>query len=144
MTSELEIRYAQSDADVVAIHGFLCVVAGPALPGQIDPKASAIEVWRVVNHEAAVMAIRGDRLVGTIGIIQAPSWWNPKVRFLTNRWCHCLPGSGALKPLLAEATEIAKANEQEFILIDEAGGRVVILNKKKRVHHVLRQYADLK
>lgn len=137
---ELVIRYAQTDADVVAIHGFLCVVAGPTLPGPIDPKDSAIEVWRVVNHDVALMAMRGELLVGTLGIVRPPFWWNSKLHFLANRWFFALPGSGAGKLLLREGAAIAAASELELHIHDEAKGRLVILNKSKNRghHHVLR------
>lgn len=137
----LVVRYAESDDDVVAIHRFLCVVAGPTLPGSIDPKDSATEVWRVVNHDVALMAMRDDRLVGTIGIVNPPFWWNTKIKFLANRWCHALAGAGALLPLLREATAIAKASNLELHVFDEAKGRLIIFNKSKSrqgSRHVLR------
>lgn len=139
--TEIAIRYAQTDEDVVAIHGFLCIVAGPTLPGDIDPKDSALEVWRVVNHDVALMAMRGDRLVGTIGIIRPKYWWNTKLGFLANRWLFTLPHTRSAKPLLKEAKAIARASELELHIYDENRGRLVILNKspKRVLSHVLRK-----
>lgn len=132
MTTGITIRYAETDADVVAIHGFLCVVAGPTLPGDIDPKDSATEVWRVVNHDVALMAIKDDRLVGTIGIVSPRWWWNSKLSFLANRWLFTLPGSKSLMPLMREAVGIAKASDLELHIFDETKGRLLIFNKSKK------------
>lgn len=128
---DLTIRYAESDADVVAIHRFLCVVAGPTLPGPIDPKDSATEVWRVVYEDVAVMALDGDKLVGTIGLIRPLSWWNNKVPFLANRWYFALPGMGAGRALLKEAIGIAVASDLELHIFDETKQRLKIFNKSK-------------
>jgi hypothetical protein len=128
----ISIRYAESDDDVVAIHRFLCVVAGPTLPGPIDHKDSAIEVWRVVKEDVALMAMNADNLmVGTMGIVRVPFWWNTKVRFLANRWFFTIPGSRAAKPLLREAGAIAKGSDLELHIFDERRGRLVISNKSK-------------
>lgn len=130
--SDIVIRYAQTDDDVIAIHRFLCVVAGPTLPGPIDPKDSATEVWRVCNHDVAIMAIRGDMLVGTIGLTKPSFWWNGRIGFLANRWFFCLPGAHAGKPLLKEAKAIAVATEVELHVFDETKGRLVIFNKSEK------------
>lgn len=139
--SGLVVRYAETDADVVAIHGFLCVVAGPTLPGAIDPKDSATEVWRVVNHDVALMALREDTLVGTIGLVNPEFWWNQKIKFLANRWFFTLPGAGAGKPLLKEARAIATSSGLELHIFDENRGRLLIFNKSKNRanSHVLRK-----
>lgn len=139
---ELVVRFArmgeEGDPDVVAIHQFLCVVAGPTLPGPIDPRLSATEVWRVVNHDIALMAMRGDNLVGTIGLVRPQFWWG-KVHFLANRWWFALPSIGAGKALLKEAIAIAVASELELHIIDENKERLKIFNKSK-----LRQIARIK
>jgi hypothetical protein len=127
-----EIRYAQTDADVIAIHQFLCVVAGPSLPGAIDAKDSATEVWRIVNHDVALMAMKDDVLVGTLGLISPAFWWNTKIKFLANRWFFALPGSRAAKPLLKEARAIAAASELELHIFDENRGRLMIFNRSKK------------
>lgn len=130
--TDITIRYAESDNDVVAIHRFLCVVAGPMLPGPIDHKDSAVEVWRVVNHDVALMAMRDGLLVGTMGIVAPKQWWNEKLSFLANRWLFVIPGSRSFKPMLKEAVAIAKASDLELHIIDEQRERLSIFNKKER------------
>lgn len=128
----ITIRYAESDADIVAIHRFLCVVAGPMLPGKIDHKDSATEVWRVVKDSVALMAMNDDNLmVGTMGIVRPEYWWNASLHFLANRWLFAIPGSRAAKPMIREATVIAKASNLELHIFDERRERLVILNKSK-------------
>jgi hypothetical protein len=83
------------------------------------------------------MAMRGDKLVGTIGLINPKFWWNTKIGFLTNRWFFTLPGSKSGKSLLAEARAIAQASELELHIIDENRGRLLIFNKNGS-RHVLR------
>lgn len=87
------------------------------------------------------MAIRGDMLVGTIGLTKPSFWWNPKIGFLASRWFFCLPESCAGKPLLKEAKAIAVATGVELQIIDEAKGRLVIFNKShnRAKSHVLRE-----
>lgn len=134
----ITVRYASTDQDVIAIHGFLCIVAGPRLPGPIDPKKSATEVWRVVNNDVALMAIRDDLLIGTLGLVNPTHWWSD-VKFLANRFFFCLPGSQAWLPLLREAKKIAVASELELHIISEERGKIAILNrhKNRRTPHVL-------
>lgn len=127
----IRIRVAKTDQDTVAIHRFLCVVAGPHLPGAIDAKKSIHEVWRVVNHEVAFMAMNDDLLVGTLGIIRADYWWGD-AGFLANRWFFSVPNSGAGKPLLDHGETFAKQIGLELHIIDESRGRLVILNRDPR------------
>jgi hypothetical protein len=129
--SDLTLRYASSDEDVVAIHGFLCVVALPNLVAPIDPAKSATEVWRVVNHECALMAMRGNVLVGTLGILQADWWWG-KGQFFVNRWFFTLPGTNAGSMLLREGIRIAKDADLELHIIDEKKQRYRIFNRNPK------------
>lgn len=137
--SDVTIRYAESDSDVVAIHAFLVVAMGPLLPFEIDPKNSSIEVWRVVNQECAIMAIRDDKLVGTVGIVRAPYWWAKDRFFLGNRWLAVLPEAGILNPLIHEAVSFAKGLAStddpgglELHIWDEQKGRITIFNRHPR------------
>jgi hypothetical protein len=84
------VRFAEGDDDKIAIHRFLLVVAAPHLWGSIGVEKSLLEVIRVVDEEAALMAIVDDMLVGTVGIIK-PVWWYGPDEFLTDRWNFCLP-----------------------------------------------------
>src|ERR1035441_9776452 len=125
----ITVRYAETDGDVVAIHGFLCIVAGPTLPGAIDPKDSATGVWMTATYDVALMAIKDDRLIGVLGLCHNAFWWNNKIKFLANRIFFTLPGSGAGSPLLREGIAIAKASNLELHIYDERKGRLVIFNR---------------
>jgi hypothetical protein len=126
--SPIVIRYAETDDDIIMMHRFLCVVAGPLLPGRIDPKKSATEVWRVTKQEVALMAVQDNILIGTLGLVQPDFWWG-KVHFLANRWFFTLPRSRAGRPLLKEARAIARASALELHIYDEQRGRLVIMNR---------------
>ena len=134
MASDISIRYAATDADIIATHRFLCVLAiqNKMLPGPIDHKDSAVEVWKVATESVILMAMRGDMLMGTLGLIQVPFWWNHRVRFFVNRWLFVVPGSGACAPLIRDAVAIAKASGHELYIIDEAKSRLKIFNKQAR------------
>ena len=146
MPSRISVQYAATDQDVVLIHQFLCHIAGPTLPGQIDPKNSIEGIWRVVNEDVALMAFDGEDLVGTLGITQSEFWWGNKARFLANLWFFTLPKTGAGKPLLKEAIGIAKASNLELHIISEARGTITIFNKSERrgrVHVSRQQHHNL-
>lgn len=130
MASNITIRYAASDQDVVAVHRFLCVVAGPTLPGPIDPMKSATEVWRATNDEVVLMAVADENLVGTLGLIRVVPWWG-STEYLANRFFFTLPGTRCGKALLREAKAIAVASDLECHIISEDRGKVVILNRSK-------------
>lgn len=102
---------------MIAIHRFLLVVARPALLCPINPVKSLNEIIRVTKEEVALMAMRGDMLVGTLGLIR-PVWWYGDDSFLTDRWNFCVDaekhdGAGAL--LDDEAKAIARAAELKFV-----------------------------
>jgi len=115
--SEVQIRYASTDDDVIAIHRFLLIVAMPAMRGPANPVKSLNEIIRVTKYEAAIMAVLGDRMVGTMGIIK-PTWWYNDVEFLTDRWHFVLPQywhGPVNKALMTEALSIAAEAELEFV-----------------------------
>lgn len=127
----ITISYAATDHDAVAIHHFLCRVAGPLLPGPIDPELSINEVWRCIQDEAAIVAwTEQGEMVGTIGIVCVNPWWG-HIRYLANRWFFTIPGSGAGKLLLKEAKKIAVDSEMELHIIAEERGKITILNRSK-------------
>jgi GNAT superfamily N-acetyltransferase len=105
------IRAASSDADVVAIHRFLCTVARPVLHCPINGEKSIAEVWRVVkqgDYGFALIALEDGELVGTLGAIFVP-WWYGDDHFFTDRWFFTLPGHRWAGPrLLAEGDAIAR------------------------------------
>lgn len=125
---DIIIRYAETDDDVIAIHRFLLVVARPAMRCPVDPKESLIEIIRVTKENVALMAIKGGLLVGTMGLIDPTWWYNPKHRFLADRWHFVLPDHqhGAVNDaLMSEARKIAADAGLEFIhqgKIREKGG----------------------
>lgn len=125
---DLTLRYAATDDDVVAIHRFLCILAIPTLPVKANHSKSATEVYRVVNTECALMVMRGDFLVGTMGIIK-PDFWYGDGHFLVNRWFHAIPGTGAGRMLIREAIAIARGADLELWIIDEAKCRLKCFNR---------------
>lgn len=111
------IRFAETDDDVIAIHRFLLVVAQPAMMCPVNVEKSLHEIIRVTKYEAAIMAIKGDMLVGTMGLMR-PTWWYGDADFLTDRWHFVLPDlwhSDANKKLLGEAKAIAREAGLNFI-----------------------------
>lgn len=134
--SEVVIRYAQTDADVQAIHRFLLVVAQDAMRAPVDPLKSLIEVIRVTKDEVALMAIYNGVLVGTMGII-CPEWWYADGRFMTDRWHFVLPAfrNGVVnEELMAEALRVAQAANLEFIHQGKIRPAHGMLHARPRVH----------
>lgn len=126
------VSYATTDHEAVAIHHFLCCIAGPILPGPIDPHDSIHEVWRIVNQEIALIAWRDDgQMIGTIGLTRMPHWWNRKVWYLVNRWAFTAPGSRCWKPLLTECRSLARDLDVECTIVSEKRQRLTIFNKSK-------------
>lgn len=80
-----EIRYAETEQDMVAMHEFLLVVARPAMQCEVNVVKSLQEIIRVTREEVALMLVREGRLIGTMGIIN-PTWWYGDAGFLTDRW----------------------------------------------------------
>jgi len=111
-----EIRYAETEQDMVAIHRFLLWVAKPAMHCPVNGIKSLEEIIRVVRDEVGIMAMVGDALVGTMGIIK-PTWWYGDEEFLTDRWHFVLPqydGTAISQALLDEAVKIADGAHLKF------------------------------
>lgn len=99
------------------MHRFLLVVAQGAMRCPVNGTKSLLEVIRVTKEEVALMAMRGDVLVGTLGIVR-PTWWYGDGDFLTDRWHFVLPQEWhgeADRLLMAEACKIADLSGLEFI-----------------------------
>ncbi len=130
---DIIIRYAETDDDVIAIHRFLLIVAQPAMRCPVDPKDSLLEIIRVTKENVALMAIKGGLLVGTMGLIDPVWWYNPKHRFLADRWHFVLPEHqhGPVNvALMDEASKIAASAGLEFIhqgKIREKGGQKLLM-----------------
>jgi hypothetical protein len=113
----LFIRYAENDNDVIAIHRFLLVVARPAMLAPVNVVKSLEEVIRVAKEEVALMAMRGDMLVGTLGLMR-PTWWYGDESFLTDRWNFVVDpekNGDAGKLLWEEARKIADVSKLPLI-----------------------------
>lgn len=113
----LVIRYAENDNDVIAIHRFLLVVGRPRMLAPVNFEKSLMEIIRVAKEEVAIMAMRGDILVGTMGLIK-PIWWYSDDAFLTERWNFVIDSEkhdGAGLVLDAEAKAIARAAGLKFV-----------------------------
>jgi hypothetical protein len=131
--ADVVIRPAVTDDDVIAIHRFLLMVARPAMRCQPDIEQSLLEIIRVTKYEAALMAVLGNNMVGTLGVIKANWWYNPSVDFMTDRWHFVLPQfhNGPVdKALLGEALAIADIAGLEFIdqgKMRERNGRLLMM-----------------
>lgn len=115
-TIDFEVRYAESEPDMVAIHRFLLWVAKPAMHCDVNVVKSLEEVIRVVRDEVAIMVLVGGDLVGTMGIIN-PTWWYGDDGFLTDRWHFVLPkydGTQVSQALMDEAVKIADGANVKF------------------------------
>lgn len=123
---KIVIRYGEDDQDCIAIHQFLLVVAAPSMRCPVDAVASLNEVIRVVTQEVAVMAIRDGRLIGTLGLVRSPWWYNPAHDFMADRWNFVLPqfrNGDTGRMIEAEAESIAAAAGLEFINFGKIRGK---------------------
>jgi GNAT superfamily N-acetyltransferase len=120
-----EVSFASTDEEAVELHQFLCIVAQPVLMAPIDAQDSITEVVRVMKIGAAINARLDGHLIGVLGIIAVPWWYNRQFSFMADRFFFVLPqfehlGVGAR--LLAEAKIIA----------DQAGMDLVITGHLRR------------
>jgi hypothetical protein len=128
----ITIRYAETDEDVCAIHQFLLVVARPEMRAPVDPMASLLEIIRVAKEQVAIMAIKGGRLVGTLGLMQVSWWYAPSHHYMVDRWHFVLPqfqNGDVNRLLIAEADSIAEAAGLKFYdqgKIRERRGRLFV------------------
>lgn len=103
---------------MIAIHRFLLVLGKSQALAPIDATASLIEIIRVTKEDTAIMAIKDGMLVGTLGLIRVPWWYNPNYFFLTERWHFVLPEFHHGEPdrlLKQEARNIADLTGFTFI-----------------------------
>ncbi|WP_354158722.1 hypothetical protein [Bradyrhizobium sp. JR5.3] len=127
------VRYAETDDDVIAIHRFLLVVAQPAMRCPVDVEQSLMEIIRVTKENVALMVLKGGLLVGTMGLIDPAWWYNPKHRFMADRWHFVLPEhqhGPVNRALIDEARKIAADAGLEFIhqgKIREKGGAQLMM-----------------
>jgi hypothetical protein len=122
---EFIVDYGQTDQDCLDVHLFLCVVGGPTLLAPIDAQDSIAEIMRVRDQGVIINARKEGHLIGTMGIMLVPWWYNTKKKFFTNRWWSVLPQFkhlGVGVRLEAEAAAIGY----------DAGIPVVIMSHAKR------------
>lgn len=139
------IRYASTDDDVIAIHQFLLMVAGPNLHAPLNNAKTIREIWRIAREDVALMAVIDNHLVGSLGLVR-PTWWYSDDSFLTDRWNHVLPqyrGMGVGAMLEEEALRIADASEVKLLItgkIRKVRKRLTTLPKlyERETDHVLR------
>ncbi len=124
------IRCAEED-DIIPIHRFLCLVAGPVLLAPIDAEDSIRGVADVVqgNLIAFVAEINGE-IVGSLGLVAPTFWYNQRVTFFADRWFFTYPqlaNQGVGAALQAEAHALAS----------RAGVDLVIHGKMHRRHRAV-------
>lgn len=128
------IRFADGDADVISIFRFLCFVSAPVLLAPIDAQDAVTEVNRIVHGQAtgegfAVIAEINGEIVGTLGVVKVPWWYNVKSDFLTDRFFFTYPAlanSGIGAGLQAEAAAIAAQLGLDLII----NGKFVRRNRR--------------
>lgn len=121
--TDVSIRFGENDDDVVAIHQFLCLIAGPVLLGKIDAIKSITEIGNIVYGRAdppgvAIMAEVDGELVGTLGLIQ-PEWWYGPTVFFTDRWFFLYPAfrnRGVGAEILAQAGALGVEHGCDVVL----------------------------
>jgi hypothetical protein len=116
---QLEIAFASTEDEAVEIHGFLCVISQPVLMAPIDAQDSMTEILRVLKEGVAITARLNGHLIGSLGIISVPWWYNKQVEFMTDRWLFVLPqfhhiGVGAR--LQMEAQTIATEAGMDLVI----------------------------
>lgn len=104
----------------------------------VDPIASLNEIIRVARDEVAIMAIKNEHLVGTLGLMHVGWWYNPAYRFMTERWHFVLPqfkNGDVNRMLISEAESIANIAGLEFInqgKIRGKPGKLMLLPRSSR------------
>lgn len=90
--SDVEIGFAEdTDASAIELHRYLCLISGPALLAPIDPQDSMNGVLDVLKSGFAVTARADGHLVGSLGVIRVPFYYNRKFFFMTDRWYFSYP-----------------------------------------------------
>lgn len=123
------MRAASSDMDVAAIHHLLVYsMAKGAARAPVDPDESMRFIYETARSDSgsvALMAFAGDRLIGSMGIVQTRYWYS-RDSFLREVWLFVLPeheNKGGMKALLTEARAIADLAGMELVIAPTAIGR---------------------
>lgn len=112
-----QIKCAETDDEIIAVHRFFLVVAEPHFRCPVDPVKTLEEMIRLAAEHAVIMAIVDGHVVGTLGLMKA-TWWYGPGEFLTDRWHFALPDpqfAEASKAIMEEAKSIAALSGLEFI-----------------------------
>lgn len=127
---KFDISYVNLDAECIELHRFLCVISQPVLLAPIDAADSMAEIIRVRDEGISLIARCDGEIIGALGLILVPWWYNSKVQFFTDRWFFVYPQfahRGVGPALLAEAAAVAFAS----------GHKLVIQGKlKERAKHI--------
>lgn len=89
--NDVTIEYGQTDQDCLDVHLLLCLLMKPQLLAEIDPDDSIAGIMQVRDDGAFIVARKEGHLIGSLGLIKMPWWYNSKAFFLTNRWFSVLP-----------------------------------------------------
>lgn len=114
------MEYAKTFEQAVVIHRFLLLEVSAELEkrgGAIDAEKSLNEIIRVCEEGAAIIALKNDCLIGTMGIIRW-TWWFNNVDFMTDRWTAVVPEfrhQGVKQLLLDEVKKIADGAGLQFV-----------------------------
>lgn len=125
-TSPVTIEYGSTEQDCIDVHLFLCLVGGPSLLAPIDAQDSIKEILRVNTEGVIILAKKDGHLIGTLGLIAVPWWYNTKEKFLTNRWFSILPAffhAGIGVKLEAEAAAIGYRTGLPVVIASHAKRR---------------------
>lgn len=126
MTENLTIDYAKTDQECIDVHLFLVLVGGPSLLAPIDAQDSMGGILEVRDKGFIINARKDGHLIGTLGLISVPWWFNTDEEFFTNRWFSVLPQfkfDGVGVRLEAEAAAIGLEIGQPVCILSHAKRR---------------------
>jgi GNAT superfamily N-acetyltransferase len=100
---------AESDHDVLAIHGLLMQFGAESAEASIDPVKTMKVAYETVMQHAAIVAEVDGEIVGSLGIVRHQHWYSND-HFLIDQWLYVKPehrGGEVLPAMLEEAKAIA-------------------------------------
>lgn len=124
--NDITIEYGETDQDCIDTHLFLCVVGGPSLLAPIDPDDSISGIMEVRDQGIFLIARKGGHLIGSLGMVLVPWWYNNKSKFFINRWFSVFPEfhhAGVGLKLEAEAAAIGYSTGFPVIITSHARRR---------------------
>ena len=124
--SSITIEYGTTDQDCIDVHLFLCVVGGPSPLAPIDANDSISEIMRVRDEGVFLIARKEGHIIGSLGLILVPWWYNTKEKFFVNRWFSVFPQfhhAGVGVRLEAEAAAVGQASGYPVVIMSHAKRR---------------------